>query len=474
MDNIAEIISVENAVLPIVAEGLPPIDLFNRQEVIDRIMKLLDVVSEKHSSCSFSLNGTWGSGKTFVLNRLMKQLLDYQDGEKYFVFHYNCWQYDYYEEPLVAIVAAMLDSVDEETHLFSKSLRQKARDGLAFAKPILKRIAKEFVEKKIGVDITDILELINAGAKGLASSNNQTIDAHEYDKYYSFKKAILSAQKGIRKLSEQRTVVVVVDELDRCLPSYATKVMERLHHLFSNLDNSAVILAVDKGQLEKTVTQIFGDETDCTKYLQKFIDFEISLNVGKVEGGFMEKYAEYFSLFDYSLIQTNFCFEDFCSALFSGIDPRMQEHLMSRIKTVHTMLFPKEKKDYSFACFELMWIVFSDIHGLTRRMPLLYDAHHAKQSFHMQDNVHPEFTAYLEKHWQGVISNSWQESFTNRRGYYLASPTDIPQLLIWYLYQMYPNPSIYYHLRETSTQDGRFSDNLTELKEVVELLKIIK
>lgn len=72
----------------------------------------------------------------------MKQLLDYQDGEKFFVFHFNCWQYDYYEEPLIAIVAAMLDSVDQETHIFSQSLREKAKQGMAFAKPVLEKIAK--------------------------------------------------------------------------------------------------------------------------------------------------------------------------------------------------------------------------------------------------------------------------------------------------------------------------------------------
>lgn len=474
MENIAEIIPVGDTVLPVIAEVPPPIDLFNRQEVIDRIMKLLNVVSEKRSSCSFALNGAWGSGKTFVLNRLMKQLLDYQDGEKYFVFHYNCWQYDYYDEPLIAIVAAMLDSVDEETHLFSKSLRQKARDGLTFAKPILERVAKDFIANKIGVDITGILDLIRSGLEGLEAPSKQAINAQEYDSYYAFRKAIRFAQESIQQLSEQRTVIVIVDELDRCPPSYATKVMERLHHLFSELDNSAVILAVDKEQLEHTITQIFGNDTDCTKYLQKFIDFEISLNVGKVEGGFIEKYADYFALFDRSLIQTDFCFETYCSALFSGIDPRTQEHLMARIKTVHAMLFPKEHKDYSFACFELMWIVFSDVYGFTTRMPLLYDAHHAKQSFHLQDNVNPEFSAYLEKNWRRILGNSWQEHITNTKGYDLSAPTDIPQLLIWYLHQMYPNQSIRYRLREASTQDGRYSDNLSELKEVVELLKIIK
>ena len=35
------------------------------------------------------------------------------EGPRYILFHYNCWEYDYYEEPLVAIVASILDQIDE-------------------------------------------------------------------------------------------------------------------------------------------------------------------------------------------------------------------------------------------------------------------------------------------------------------------------------------------------------------------------
>ena len=280
--------------IPVMTEGELPLDLLNRQGIIEQLMQLLNIISDNRSSSTFALNGTWGVGKTFVLNRLMKQLLDYQDGEKFFVFHYNCWQYDYYEEPLIAIVAAMLDSVDQENHFFSQSLREKAKQGMAVAKPILEKIAKDFIEKKVGVDITDLITFFKGSAEAVEGVGAQKADANDYDKYYSFKKAISSAKDGIRALSQERTIVVIVDELDRCLPSYAIKVMERLHHLFAELDNCAVILAVDKGQLDQTVQQIFGADTDTTKYLKKFINFEVQLDTGRIEGSFTEKYVDYF------------------------------------------------------------------------------------------------------------------------------------------------------------------------------------
>ena len=65
-------------------------DLLNRQALVDQIIHLLDILSDTRGSCTLVLNGKRDSGKTFVLNMLEQQLREYQDGEKYIVFHNNC------------------------------------------------------------------------------------------------------------------------------------------------------------------------------------------------------------------------------------------------------------------------------------------------------------------------------------------------------------------------------------------------
>lgn len=80
-------------------ERVLPIDILNRQEIVGQILDLLITLSDAQSSCAFALNGKWGAGKTFLLSMLEPKLRDYQAGEKFMVFHYNCWQYDYYDEP---------------------------------------------------------------------------------------------------------------------------------------------------------------------------------------------------------------------------------------------------------------------------------------------------------------------------------------------------------------------------------------
>jgi hypothetical protein len=56
--------------------------------------------------------------------------------------------------------------------------------------------------------------------------------------------------------------VLIVDELDRCLPSYAIKVLERIHHVFNELENVVVIIAMEKKQMSNSLHQIYGDETN--------------------------------------------------------------------------------------------------------------------------------------------------------------------------------------------------------------------
>ena len=474
MSTVVDVIQNESNPILVTSSEALPIDLLNRQETIDQIMQLLNIVSDNHSSYTFALDGSWGTGKTFVLNRLMKQLLDYQDGEKFVVFHYNCWQYDYYEEPLVAIVAAMLDSVDQEKHIFSQNLREKAKLGMAAAKPILERIAKDFIEKNIGIEIKDVMALINSGAASLKEFEEGESNAYDYDKYYSFKSAIHSAKEGIRSLSQDRTVVVIVDELDRCLPNYAIKVLERLHHLFSEMENSAVVFAVDKGQLNQTVQQIFGIGTDTTKYLRKFINFEIRLDTGRIDSGFAEKYADYFAMFDNSIVESDFSFDKYFSALFAGVDARSQERIMERIKTVHMLLFPDTKKDYSFMCFEVMWLVFTEEHNLKSTMPISYNYGYEYDGFFLPDRILPEFTEYMKTEWRGIRVYNRIHHANNKPITYFDTPIDIPEILIWYLWQMYPNQPIIYQLDSAYPKVNELKQNLKELKKFSELIKIIK
>lgn len=71
-------------------------------------------------------------------------------------------------------------------------------------------------------------------------------------------------------------LVVVIDELDRCRPSYAVELLETAKHLFS-VDGVVFVLALTRAELARSVKILYGDGFDATGYLRRFIDVDFRL-----------------------------------------------------------------------------------------------------------------------------------------------------------------------------------------------------
>ena len=105
-------------------------------------------------------NGKWGSGKTFLLDKLEYNLKRYRDQEQYLVFHYNCWQYDYYDEPLIAIVSSMIDGMNSVERILPEKISKNLLAAIKTFSGIIFDVAKEgsinFIKEKTGIDVGEI------------------------------------------------------------------------------------------------------------------------------------------------------------------------------------------------------------------------------------------------------------------------------------------------------------------------------
>ena len=294
------------------------LDVLNRDGFIIKLKTLIEIMSESKQGCCFALNGAWGSGKSFVLekleDKLKEQLIEETEDNKYYVFHYDCWKYDYYEEPTVAIIAAMLDETNKELALFSEETETAMKISLTTARELLGAVASELCKNKIGIDLVEI------ASKVTEKQGESSID--DFDSLYGFKRALEKARRNIQEIAKDKTVVVVVDELDRCIPEYAIRVLERLHHIFEDLDNVIVLVSMDKEQLEHSIINIYG-AINVDTYLRKFISFKVDLDKGKASS-YAEKFSSYFSNFDVSTDESKEI-EKFFSDIFVGMDMRTLE-----------------------------------------------------------------------------------------------------------------------------------------------------
>ena len=330
------------------------IDILNREEFIKHVVTVVNKIAANKGHMTFAVNGEWGCGKTFVLHKIQEQL-ESNENKKFLVIPYNCWQYDYYDEPLVAIVSSLLDFNDSKKIISENTKKELKEIILNVSLGIATSVAKQF-----GIDFSDIQE-------GMLEARDKTKNTPDFDEYYNFKKSLDDLQKALENISENCTIVFAVDELDRCLPEYAIKVLERLHHIADGVSNMITIIAFDKERLKNTIGSIFGLE-NVDNYLKKFIKFEMYLDNGKQNSSkFSEKFSDFYARFDHDLWELDKNIEkQFIEELFRGVDIRLQEEVVEEATIFHDICFKNEEKkpDYTVMYMELFIVTMYRAYNL--------------------------------------------------------------------------------------------------------------
>ena len=333
------------------------LDILQRDEFVKQIERMIENISENKASTCFAINGKWGCGKTFVLDMLQEKLEVEQNEKiadnKYFIIRYNSWKFDYYEEPVIALVASIVRVIEKKIKLIPDSKTKSKGIGiLKAACEALLSVTNDVLKNKIGIDVQKGYEIFK---KGNEEGKLEYERKHAYDIYFDLNKVMKELASALESISEEYTILFLVDELDRCIPEYAIKVLERLHHLTEGKSNIITVISVDKEQLKCSIEKIFGiDNPD--KYLEKFIQFEVKLDYGDVSEKITDKHADYIALFDYEKFPFNEPFEECLQAIFKEVDIRTQEQLVKKAMIAHKLLY-NDKKDYSFMCMELLLAV---------------------------------------------------------------------------------------------------------------------
>lgn len=362
-------------------------DLLGRKEFIDSVIKYVDFYSDQKRSISFSINGEWGSGKTWVIDNIITKLYEIQTektySDKFCVFKYNAWDFDYYEEPLIALIIAMKEQIDSENAVFIKS-----KEGLEkwnATKKVIKKSAykslHELLENAAKIKIvpfspvsSNISMIIKA--IGLIGSNMMNLkdqvdeeikqkaeELRNYDEYFDLKTLLKTVKDAFSKFTKDRTVVIVIDELDRCLPEYAIKVLERMHHLCEGINNIQFIYAIDDKQLANTVKQIFGNEVSVRSYLSKFMTFGLRLPEVSFNELIEIRYKEFNSIFSF-LYSEKCSLYEIISKPLGEIPIRSKIQILEKVKIINQLILHNKKDfDFSILYFEL-FITYCDYYDI--------------------------------------------------------------------------------------------------------------
>ena len=232
----------------------------------DTSRHLHGIVSGQERPLTICLNGEWGSGKTFFLTRFAENYNKRKPEGR--AVYFNAWQDDFLDDPLLAIISQLQRVVknESESKLYA-SIKNAAAPCLA---KIGLSLVKQMAKKVTGIDV-DSIELDDLKAQ------TETL----FEQYHEMDASRKLLRETMAKLAEEtwrttaKPLLFIIDELDRCRPTFAIELLERIKHLF-NVPHLVFIVGVDLCQLEKSVKAVYGD-IDANDYLHRFFDVEFRL-----------------------------------------------------------------------------------------------------------------------------------------------------------------------------------------------------
>ncbi|MCY4421276.1 MAG: P-loop NTPase fold protein [Gammaproteobacteria bacterium] len=243
-------------------------DLLDRRQSVEVLTRLIDSIE---GPCVLAVDAAWGAGKTTFLNIWSQHLRI----KGFPVVGFNAWETDYSENPFVVLSSELMEGLD----LYKKrSLTTKIDKTKELTKELLKKISPYAIQA--------VLESVPGGtaiSPALLSLVEDKLSAHQeaQNSIENFKDALQDMAKELAK-HNSHSLIVVIDELDRCRPTYAVELLEVAKHLFS-VDKIIFVLAINRTQLAHSIQALYGASFNGEDYLGRFFDLDFRLPEPKQE-----------------------------------------------------------------------------------------------------------------------------------------------------------------------------------------------
>lgn len=266
------------------------------------------VTNEKNLPITIGLYGDWGSGKSSVLEILKEQL---KDDEETVVVYFDGWTFESFDDAKIALIQGIVDELEKNKKFLSKvgdglsDLKDdfvKLKDSINWMR-LLKATAK-MVVPTIAAFSTGGASIIPTIALALKDNQNslnsiieegrleeflkQNVVKEEEEKKYAAVREFRSDFEKLIQKSKQGKVVILIDDLDRCLPRHIIDSLEAIK-LFLNVPKTAFVIAADEFIVSNAIKSEYkslidasndgeGNREDLGKsYMEKFIQLPYHL-----------------------------------------------------------------------------------------------------------------------------------------------------------------------------------------------------
>jgi KAP family P-loop domain len=221
---------------------------------------------------ALGVSGSWGSGKTTILNLIAAHVTARSDetGKTVLVVRADPWRYDPAVGPKESLIAEVLSALQAEfkgsdpaEHAASKALKKLVK-RVNWSKAI-KMAARTALTVQLP-SLDDVLELVNDDPESLESDKGMDGFREDFE--------ALLHEPALEHVSQ---VVVLVDDLDRCLPETVVETLEAIR-LFLSAEGMSFVIAADEQRVAEAIQQKLqaspspaGTESVASLYLHKIV-----------------------------------------------------------------------------------------------------------------------------------------------------------------------------------------------------------
>lgn len=255
-------------------------DLWGRKYLGERLTNYVDRLQ---CGAVLTLDARWGEGKTWFVKHWQKHL-EHTDHN---VIYLDAFANDYLDDPFLLITSEITNilSKDKKTKKNVENLIELSVSIGTALLPSLPKVALTMGLHLIGAGFLggllqqgyenakdEVESLTEEASDRIKESIQEKIARHEAEKktLNDFKKYLTETVSKLDK-----PLVFIIDELDRCRPDFAIRLIERIKHFFDT-PKIVFVLVMNKTQLLQSIKTFYGYDSEIQgDYLEKFVDFTI-------------------------------------------------------------------------------------------------------------------------------------------------------------------------------------------------------
>lgn len=236
-------------------------DLLGRKKPVEVLTHL---VGSLEGPCVLAVDAAWGNGKTTFLNMWARYLRN----KDFPVVTFNAWETDFSGDPFLAVSRELRDGFQEYTdESIDKEIEETTKGVLRWTVPTLIRLGAATIPV-VGTEMGEALVSYAEGKWSEYQKGQESVT--------NFRAALQKMATDVATRKGGKPLIVMIDELDRCRPSYAVELLEVAKHLFT-VDHIVFVLAVNRSELGHSIQALYGEDFNAPEYLRRFFDVDFRL-----------------------------------------------------------------------------------------------------------------------------------------------------------------------------------------------------